>query len=29
MEFLTALNQDLDIMIRPRHAASAAGHILF
>ena len=27
MEFLTALNQDVDIMIRPRHAASGAGQI--
>ena len=27
MEFLTALNHDVDIMIRPRANASEAGHI--
>jgi predicted XRE-type DNA-binding protein len=27
MEFLTALNQDVEIMIRPRDAASGTGHI--
>jgi predicted XRE-type DNA-binding protein len=27
MEFLTALNQDVEIMIRPRANASEAGHI--
>ena len=27
MEFLTALNQDVEIMIRPRQAASGVGHI--
>ena len=27
MEFLTALDQDVEIMIRPRSATSGAGHI--
>ena len=27
MEFLTALNQDVEIMIRPRNARDGAGHI--
>ena len=27
LAFLTALNQDVEIMIRPRQAASGAGHI--
>ena len=27
MEFLTVLDQDVEIMIRPRHADSGAGHI--
>lgn len=27
LTFLTALNQDVEIMIRPRRAASGAGHI--
>lgn len=27
MEFLTALNQDVEIMIRPHHNAHEAGHI--
>jgi predicted XRE-type DNA-binding protein len=27
MGFLTALEQDVEIMIRPRHAESGAGHI--
>ena len=27
MEFLTALNQDVEIMIRPRRSAHGAGHI--
>ena len=27
MEFLTALNQDVEIMIRPRSTTSGAGHI--
>jgi hypothetical protein len=27
MEFLTALNQDVEIMIRARHNTSEAGHI--
>ena len=27
MEFLIALDQDVEIMIRPRNAASEAGHI--
>ena len=27
MEFLTALNQDVEIMIRPRNAAGGVGHI--
>jgi predicted XRE-type DNA-binding protein len=27
MEFLTALNQDVEIMIRPRHAARGTGQI--
>lgn len=28
LTFLTALNQDVEIMIRPRRSASGAGHIL-
>jgi hypothetical protein len=27
MEFLTALDQDVEIMIRPRPATSGVGHI--